>query len=204
MKKLIILIFAVLLIKPALADSPLTATPFYKAYISHPLVKEANETGKLTQEMTDYLATLENKLDTKAAIINALYKTFDERNKKSELFLNYLAKHYNLKRKKMKVNMLNKDELFCYGYMKAMDEYDNPEKGIYYLQKAKIRNNLSSTADIILALAKSQRSFLKGDNCGAWKGMDKAFNTNELNNDLSSEAVKIIKDYVILYKADCR
>ena len=60
MKKLFILIL--LISQYTFADSPLTSTDFYKAYMDVPLVQEAlNSKGKITNEMIEYIADPRNK-----------------------------------------------------------------------------------------------------------------------------------------------
>ena len=73
MKKLI-LIFSLLILSivPGFADSPLTSTDFYRAYLDVPIVKKAAENpNKLTKEMMEYLYD-KNPLDIRIALVNAV------------------------------------------------------------------------------------------------------------------------------------
>ena len=55
------------------ADSPLTSTDFYRAYLDVPIVKKAADSpGKLTQEMMEYLHDDKNPLDKRIALVNAV------------------------------------------------------------------------------------------------------------------------------------
>jgi hypothetical protein len=55
------------------ADSPLTSTEFYKAYLDVPIVKAAADNPKkLSEEAMAYLFDERNPLDVKIALINAV------------------------------------------------------------------------------------------------------------------------------------
>jgi hypothetical protein len=55
------------------ADSPLTSTDFYKAYLDVPEVLEASKSdGVLSSNFFNFLNAKENKIDAKIALINAL------------------------------------------------------------------------------------------------------------------------------------
>ncbi|HHT9109296.1 MAG TPA: hypothetical protein ACFYD9_11670 [Candidatus Wunengus sp. YC64] len=61
----------------------------------------------------------------------------------------------------------------------------------------------SFTVSIILAIAKAQRAF-DSDWCAIWKLTEEVLQNKELTQDLRPEAVKMIVDYMILYKEYCR
>ena len=69
MKKLLILIL--LISQYTFADSPLTSTDFYKAYMDVPLVQKAlNSKGKITNEIMLFINSDTNPLEIKLAITN--------------------------------------------------------------------------------------------------------------------------------------
>ena len=73
-----ILSLTFLTVLPGFADSPLTSTDFYRAYLDVPIVKKAaDQPNKLTPEMMDYLYNDENPLDIRIALINAIGWNFD-------------------------------------------------------------------------------------------------------------------------------
>ena len=54
-------------------DSPLTSINFYRAYLDVPIVKKAADNpGKLTKDMMEYLYNDSNPLDIRIALINAV------------------------------------------------------------------------------------------------------------------------------------
>ena len=60
----------ILSIVQAYADSPLTSTDFYKAYLDVPIVKKAADNpNKLTKEMMEYLYDDKNPLDIRIALL---------------------------------------------------------------------------------------------------------------------------------------
>jgi hypothetical protein len=59
MKRTILLFLFTLSINTVFADSPLTSTNFYQAYLDIPLVdRTANSNGVLTDEVFDYLNSI--------------------------------------------------------------------------------------------------------------------------------------------------
>ena len=65
MKNILLIILFTFSINPVFADSPLTSTDFYKAYLDIPLIqKTANSKGVLTDEVFEYL-TSKNSLEKK-------------------------------------------------------------------------------------------------------------------------------------------
>ena len=68
MKRFLLLIF----LSVINADSPITSTDFYKAYLHIPEVEEAHTIGVLSEGIAEYLLNSDNSLDKKAAVINAL------------------------------------------------------------------------------------------------------------------------------------
>ena len=73
MKKIYFLIVFTISVTNVFADTPLTETSFYKAYLDVPMVQQALKSkGRLTHDMVFYLANDTNALDIKIAIINAL------------------------------------------------------------------------------------------------------------------------------------
>ena len=79
MKKLILIFsFLTLSIVPGFADSPLTSTDFYRAYLDVPIVKKAADNpNKLTKEIMEYLYNDKNPLVIRIALINAVGWNFD-------------------------------------------------------------------------------------------------------------------------------
>ena len=84
MKKILVLVvlLKLLFIFPATsrADSPITATDFYEAYMDVKMVERAHLERVMGLEIAEFLTSPENPIDVKAAVINALSWRFDGEN----------------------------------------------------------------------------------------------------------------------------
>jgi hypothetical protein len=162
------------------------------------IVQKAYKKGILDLEIAEYLSSQNNPIDVKAAVINALGWDFNGKYN-STLYKYYLALTHGKTLEKLSLNSLTVDELFCLGYLTIMDDYFHPEKAIPLLEKAAEKRNDSFTIAIILALAKSQKE-LPDNWSNIWKITEKVLNNKTLKKDMREEAIKIIIDYMILYK----
>lgn len=186
------------------ADSPITSTQFHKAYRDIELVQEAKLSGTLNKRIFDYLSSPTNPIDVKAAIINALGWKLEGKNN-AGLFLQFLSEKYRmiLEPRNINTDILHADEVFCIGYLEAMDDYFHPEKSIQLLETAKKRRGDSFTVSIVLALVRAQEAM--GSNwCTVWELTESVLSDKSLKQDLREEAKKIIIDYMILYRDECR
>jgi hypothetical protein len=186
------------------ADSPITSTQFHQAYMDIELVREAKTSGSMNKRIFDYLSSPTNPIDVKAAIINALGWKFEGKDN-SKLFLKFLSEKHRIIFEPHNINtgLMNADEIFCIGYLEAMDDYFHPEKAIQFLEMAKEKRGDSFTVSIILAIARAQNA-MASNWCTVWKLTESVLNDNSLKQDLREEAKKIIIDYMILYKDECR
>jgi hypothetical protein len=133
----VILIACLLSLFPATshADSPITATKFYEAYMDVKMVERAHLEGVMGLEIAEFLTSIENPIDVKASVINALSWKFDGKNN-AELYAYYLALLYHVSITELDTEFLSADEIFCIGYLTAMDDYFHPEKALPILEEA--------------------------------------------------------------------
>ena len=206
MKKIFVLFLLPVLVfvfsRKNYADSPITATDFYEAYLDVKMVERAHLEGVMGLEIAEFLTSPENPIDVKAAVINALSWRFEGK-KNAELYAYYLALLYHLSITELDMAFLSADEIFCMGYLTAMDDYFHPEKAVSLLEEAHELMKDSFTVSIILAITKAQRAF-DSDWCEIWKLTEEVLQNKELKQDLRPEAMKRIIDYMILYKEYCR
>lgn len=206
MKKILVAVFIMklLFVFPATsyADSPITATDFYKAYLDVRMVQRAHLEGVMGLEIAEFLSSPENPVDHKAAVINALSWRFEGKNN-AELYTYYLGLLYHMPVVELNTDFLSADEIFCLGYLIAMDDYFHPENAIILLEEAYKAANDSFTVSVVLALAKAQIAF-EQDWCEAWKIIERVLQNADLKQDLRPEAKKIIVNYMILYRAYCK
>ena len=184
------------------ADSPITATKFYEAYLDVKMVERAHLEGVMGLEIAEFLTSPEKPIDVKAAVINALSWRFDGKNN-AELYAYYLALLYHVSVAELDTEFLSVDEIFCMGYLTAMDDYFHPEKALPILEEAHKVIKESFTVSIILALTRGQKA-MDYDWCEVWRRTEEVLKSKELRQDLRPEAIKMIMDYMILYKEYCK
>ena len=206
MKKILVLVILLklLLIFPAAsrADSPITATGFYEAYLDVKMVERAHLEGVMGLEIAEFLTSPENPIDVKAAVINALSWRFDGKNN-AELYAYYLALLYHVSVTELDTEFLSAGEVFCIGYLTVMDDYFHPEKALPILEEAHKVMKESFTVSIILALTRGQKA-MDYDWCEVWRLTEEVLKNKELKQDLRHEAMKMILDYMVLYKEYCK
>ena len=184
------------------ADSPITATKFYEAYMDVKMVERAHLEGVMGLEIAEFLTSPENSIDVKTAVINALSWKFDGKNN-AELYAYYLALLYHVSVTELDTEFLSADEIFCIGYLTAMDDYFHPEKALLILEEAHKVMKESFTVSIILALTRGQK-VMDYDWCEVWRLTEEVLKNKELRQDLRPEAIKMIIDYMVLYKEFCK
>jgi len=192
------LIFLVLFLPKIIqADSPLTSTPFHDDYTDVDIVLKAEQLNIVNKEISDYLHKESNPLDIKAAVINALgWEANGNYERYCQLVFNRLIIEAD-------ITGLNKGDAFTIGYLIAMENYLSPNKALAFLKRAKELDKESFTINIIYNLVRAQ-IVMEKDFCKVWRYTNKVFNNKSLNDDMRSDARKIIYDYVALYKKNCK
>ena len=184
-----------------LADSPLTSTAFYRAYMDIDEVSRA-EAGRLDPGILEFLFNDSENIGERLAVVNAL--GWNVKGKLlSEQMESFLKKKYGFKNTVI-LSMLSDDELVILAYRTALDDYFHPENSLPFLQEWERRFHSRSRAHaVILSLIKAQIAF-ENSWCDVWKIYHAAASDKKLKTDISGEALDIIQDYMILYKEECR
>ena len=173
------------------ADSPLTSTDFYKAYLDVPVVAAAAKNpGKLSNEAKAYLFDDNNPLDVKLALINAVGWRMEGLSTYTD-YLRYCFNHFpkakfGIEEKKF----LTKKDLFYYVsseqmavlvYMYAMSNYFD-SKGMFSLMQQAMLKPIQRWGKIYTAM------------------------THHINSpqikDMRPEAIEIVMEYINLYKEE--
>ena len=207
MKKILILIL--LISQNTFADSPLTSTDFYKAYMDVPLVQKAlNSKGKITNEMMAYINSETNSLEVKLAIINAIGWNV-KGNKSSKLYFKFV-----MNKKKYKSDFggdstafnwnATADELICYAYMKALDNYFDISDAFEVAALALKKNPNSFAVNMIYNLIKAQGLTSYREYCTASKIFNTLKNNSNLTNDMKKESMPFIFEYMDYIGKDCK
>ncbi len=183
------------------ADSPLTSTYFATSYYNYPVVSQAELAREVNDAVAAFLLDEKNPIDAKAAVINAIGWSYDG-TKNAEKFKEYLAKSKGITTAQINLDNLTADQLFCLGYLQAMDNYFELDEAINILEKAASKNKTSFTIQLILNITKSTKT-MDTDYCKVWTLTAEVLNNKSLQRDMKTAAIQSIVDYMILYKADC-
>ena len=202
MRKYFTFLFVLLTGNFVSADSPLTSTDFYKAYLDVPMVaKVSKSNGILTDEIFDYLNSNLNSIDKKIAVINALKWNFNGKKNAPYYIKKLFAIHkdYNAKSFYYKGTA---QELLFYAYLKSLDNYFDVKKALVFSNRAAELKPNSYTVSIINNLIKSQTIF-QNEWCEIYKIMNDIKTNRKLVCDFRSEASNLIFNYIDCYKNSC-
>jgi hypothetical protein len=186
-------------LSPAAADSPVTSTPFAKAYLDHSIVRVAAASSYIDEPVLACLADGNQPLDVKAAVINALGWDADGKT---------CAPDYWSLRRPGSEGLPAPDDLgghdaFVIGYLQLMDDYFHADKALPYLARARKLLPESTTVAVIQALAEAQQAMDDQANWPKLYGMvQSVVDDTSLNGDLRLGAVRVIMDYMALYQAE--
>jgi hypothetical protein len=204
MKKLILSLSCMLfLIQGGLkADSPITSTPFYKAYEKNKMVKYAASKGVIDKKIAKFLLSDKKNIDQKAAVINALSWDIDGKSN-TPVLISYVETKYKKEAEKIYLEDMSADDLFCLGYLIVMDNYFAPSNGLDFLILAKEKKPESYTINIIHALIQSQVYLDTFEWCRIWEICNEVNTNITLQSDMKDDAMKIIFEYIGLYESSC-
>jgi len=178
----------------AIADSPITSTPFADAYMDYAIVEEASESGVMTEAIAHYLADSENPIDVRAAVINALSWDIDGKSN-AELFCQIQYR----RDEPPKLKDLRGDEAMVIGYLMVMDNYFEPEKALPFVKRGRKELPESFTAAMVAALVEAQDFGVTEE---VWSVVEDVVYDPDLNGDMRLGAMRIITDYTDLYGPD--
>lgn len=204
MKKYLLLVLISLCtgLQIVFADSPLTSTSISSAYKKTGVVKKALKSkGQLTPKLMRYLADASNPLELRIAVINALGWNVNGQNN-ATLFFSYLQKQYQYLNVDDFLKRADGETILCLAYLKAMDNYADVSEALVYAKEAKSKSDKSYTVHLIAALIESQK-VLNENWCKVYQLTNNVRTNNLLTSDMKAEAVKIIFDYMDLYKSSC-
>ncbi|RYD03015.1 hypothetical protein N752_21635 [Desulforamulus aquiferis] len=181
------------------ADSPITSTDFFKAYLNVDIVSRAADIKIVDTEIATYLASPDHPIDTKAAVINAIGWDANAKNN-ADRYANIV---YGKSVNELNLETLSGEELFNIGYLMAMDNYFDTAKASDLLQRAKAKLSNSFTVSIVAAIVASQQLISQhGQWPDIWEPAGIVFNNQRLQRDLRPEAGRIIFDYMSLYSEE--
>ena len=192
------------------ADSPLTSTDFYVAYLDIPLVKAAADNPNvLTDEMMAYLYDDSNPLDVKMALINAVGWNADERLSTFPDYMAYCTNHFPADKERSHpagivtwedvYNNASPDQWAVLVYLSAMADYSGLQTAGTLLEGA-MQNSVNSESFMLpLALVWAQMKLYLGQWGYIYPSFQIMFGGVEVK-DMRPEARRIINEYIDLYK----
>lgn len=186
------------------ADSPLTSTDFHQAYLQNKwLSKFEDETSRhLTPEHLKILSHRRLPLSLKLAVVNQVGWAFQKPEGNGQIWLEHIAGHRKTipSLTEHTLSRFSAEELTIYCYLEAMDHYLDDQHLltlIPILDQAIEKHRQSFGIHLVKSLIVSQTS----DDWGAiWPAYEKVLNDPSLQDQLRPAALKILSDYLVLYK----
>jgi len=117
--KLVLLLIPCVLVSFVLADSPLTSTDFYHAYMDYPVVAE-NLGSIMNKGIYVILRSDAYELDVKVAVINGIGWTFGGQDNASVFMEFYLSE---MEQDVIEADDMRGEDLLLLAYMVSMDDY---------------------------------------------------------------------------------
>ena len=201
-KNLLLCIGFFLIAHTSFADSPLTSTPFYKGYLDIAIIKTAAKSnGKITEQQLQFVTNTKNPIAVKLALINSLGWNVKGKSNAPE-YLEYLFEqkpHLNYK------NFIHKataEELICYAYLKAMDNYFDVKSATVFAKQAMRKAPASYSIHLIGTLIQVQNVNAKNW-CSIYTQMNQVRVNTKLQKDLRVESINTIFSYTDGYKVEC-
>lgn len=209
MKKIFLLLLFTFSINSVFADSPLTSTVFYKAYIDVPMVQEASlSKGSITNEMMEYIDDDVNPLEIKLAIINAI--GWEHKG----IMISKMYFMFVMSKKKYKTEFggessafkwyATRDELICYSYMKSLDNYFDVTDAFEIAGEAIRKYPDSFAVNMIYNLIKAQGLTEFGEYCYASKLFLMLKDNPKLKMDMKKESLSYVFEYMEEIGKDCK
>lgn len=203
-KNLIISLCFLLMANTTFADSPLTSTPFYKGYLDVAIIKEAAKSnGIITEKQLQFLTHQKNPIAIKLALINSLgWNTKGKSN--APKYLEYLFEKQSLLNYKNFINKASADELICYAYLKAMDNYFNVKSASVFAKQAMRKAPTSYSIHLIGTLIQAQPLLNSKNSSGIYTNMNQVLTNKKLQRDFRDKSVSAVFSYTDGFKEYCK
>lgn len=202
-KNLLFSLCFLLVAHTSFADSPLTSTPFYKGYLDVAIIKEASKSdGTITEKQLQFLTNSKNPIAIKLALINSLGWNIKGKSNAPK----YLKYIYQQNPKLNNINFINKataEELICYAYLKALDNYFNAKSASIFAKQALHKAPTSYSIHLIGTLIQVQGVNAKNW-CTIYTNMNQVRINKKLQPDFRVKSVQAIFSYTDGYKEYCK
>jgi hypothetical protein len=161
----------------------------------------AKSGGLMSAQHIQYLSNELNPIDQRLASINALGWNPDGQHN-AELFFNHLQKKRGYEDVVQFSELGKADELVCYGYLLAMDNYFDVTEATNYMYLAEEQLPKSYAVAIVASLVYAQAA-MEYDWCSVYTIPNEKRMEPSYTRDLRPEAEKIIFDYLSAYEKWC-
>ena len=202
-KNLLLCICFFFIANNSFADSPLTSTPFYKGYLDILIIKSAAKSnGTITEQQLQFLTNSKNPIAIKLALINSLGWNTKGKSNAPE-YLDYLFEKQPQLNYKNFINKATADQLICYAYLKAMDDYFNIKSASIFARQAMRKAPTSYSIHLIGTLIQVQGVNSKNW-CAIYNNMNQLRNNKKLQPDFRNKSIKAVFSYTDGYKEYCK
>jgi hypothetical protein len=202
-KNLLLCLSFFFLAQNSFADSPLTSTEFYKGYIDIAIVKQARKSdGIITEKQLQFLTNAKNPIVIKLALINSL--GWDTKGKSNAPeYLDYLFEQKPHLNYKNFINKASAEELICYAYLKAMDDYFNVKSASVFARQAMRKAPTSYSIHLIGTLIQVQGTN-QNNWCTVYTKMNQVRINKKLQLDMRLISAAAVFGYTDGYKEYCK
>jgi hypothetical protein len=186
------------------ADSPLTSTPFYKSYLDIAIIKKAAKSnGIITEKQLQFLANSKNPIAIKLALINSLGWNIKSKSNAPE-YLDYLFEKQPQLNYKNFYYKATADQLICYAYLKAMDDYFNVKSASVFAKQAMRKAPTTYSIHLIGTLIQVQPLLNSKKWCAIYTKMNQVRTDKKLQLDMRLISTAAIFSYTDGYKSECK
>jgi hypothetical protein len=200
LKKVIFSLVFLLVVSNSFADSPLTSTPIYHGYMDISLIKEAhNSNGNITKKQLYFLTENRNPIAVKLALINSLSWKLEGKSN-APAYLEFLFEKKTQLNYKNFINKASAEELICYAYLKAMDNYFDVKSATIFAKQAMHKAPTSYSIHLIGTLISVQSYLTQKENYKIFTSMNQVRINHKLKVDLRKNSIEVIFGYTDIYK----
>lgn len=192
------------------ADSPLTSTEFYKAYLDVPIVKAAADSPKkLSEEAKAYLFDEGNPLDVKIALINAVGWDIEGLSTYSD-YIQYCLNNFprgkygidenEIVRIEDVYNNASCEQMAMLVYLFAMSDYSNTQAMYNLMEQAMLTPLMNKQSFMLpMGLIIAQAALVSNDWGNIYPAMNYYINSPEIK-DMRPKAIELVMEYINDYK----
>jgi hypothetical protein len=184
------------------ADSPLTSTDFHMGYIDIAIIKQARKSdGVITEKQLQFLTNAKNPIVIKLALINSLGWDTKGKSNATKYIVYILKKETQLNYKNF-YNKATSDQLICYAYLKAMDDYFNVKSASVFARQAMRKAPTTYSIHLIGTLIQIQ-GLNQNNWCSVYTKMNQVRTNKKLQMDMRLISTAAIFSYTDGYKKYC-